>query len=82
MAIGETVTIVDIAERLENQRWAANRRPYDDAAQAEALEILSRGGDNPPDPGDEIPASYLAWKKRREEAAEATAHPTKPRSRA
>jgi hypothetical protein len=74
--------MVDMSERLENQRWAANRGPYDDAAQAEAFEILSCGGDNPPDPGDEIPAEYLPWKKRREEEAEAASRPLKPLSRA
>jgi hypothetical protein len=62
------IAIAEKVERMENARWAASRRAFDAAAQADALDLLRRAGTLPPEPDDEIPPEYLAWRKRKAEA--------------
>ncbi len=59
------VAIAEKVARVEHDRWATNREPVDDAARADALNLLHRGGKLPPAPGDEVPAEYLTWKRRK-----------------
>jgi hypothetical protein len=59
------VAIAEKVARVEHDRWAANRQPVDDAARADALDLLRRGGKLVPEPGDELPAEYSAWRRRK-----------------
>ena len=59
------VAIAEKVARVEHDRWAVNREPVDDAARADALDLLRRGGRLAPEPGDEVPAEYLDWKRRK-----------------
>jgi hypothetical protein len=61
------VAIAEKVARVENQQWAAARRPFDDAARADALDLLQRSGTMVPEAGDELPAEYVAWRNKRAE---------------
>jgi len=59
------VAIAEKVARLEHEQWAESRKPVDAAARADALNLLRRGGKLPPAVGDEVPAEYLASKRRK-----------------
>ena len=62
------VAIAEKVARLEQAQWAANREPVDAAARADALDLLRRGGKLKPAAGDEVPAEYLEWKRKKSAA--------------
>ncbi len=57
---------VAVAEKLahmEHDEWVRNRRKPTRESLAKALRLLDQGGNNPPEPGDELPEGYITRAK-------------------
>jgi hypothetical protein len=42
----------------KHDEWVRNRKKPTKESLAKALRLLDQGGNNPPEPGDELPAGY------------------------
>jgi hypothetical protein len=74
------LAVAEKVARLEHAHWAENRKPVTEADRADALELLRRGGRLAPGAGDEIPAEYLALKRRKAVSKVAGAAGANPRN--
>lgn len=52
------VAIAEKVAHLEHEEWLQRRKKVTNASITEALQILDRGGNQPPEPGDELPEGY------------------------
>jgi hypothetical protein len=48
-----------LIQRRKEEEWYAKPRNSTPEGRARAIEILSRAGNNPPMPGDELPEGYV-----------------------
>jgi hypothetical protein len=52
------VAVAEKLAHLEHEEWVRSRKKPTAKSTARALQLLDKAGQNPPEPGDELPAGY------------------------